>query len=153
MTKKILKKRVILIILVIVLSTVLASTGYGAYIKLNAMSSPALKLVISTNMSDNGTVQVNNMTFDQTTVSFMYKKGNSEVTFPDINVAAKKLNSEPISYWAAKPRPDTEGVYELMVVFIEGKEPIVNDTLFLPVRLTNYKGDILYKTTAFYQWT
>lgn len=142
-----------LIIALVILAMVLVATGYVAYNKLDALSSPALKLFVSANMA-NGTLEVTNITFEQTTVPVIYKKGNSIVAFPDISVSAKNLKSEPISYWAAESwdKDESESIYELTVVFIEGKEPMINDSLLLPVRLTNYNGEIIYKTTAFYDW-
>lgn len=153
MTKTILKRAKIVIALVI-LTTILVASGSALYQKVDGMSSPALKLTITTNISELGTAQVSNITFEQTSVPFVYKKGHSQVTFPDISVNAKSSNidAEPMSYWAAEPRPDDEGEYELMVIFMDGKEPKTNDTLFLPVRLTNFRGNIIYKTTAFYRW-
>ncbi|MDF1531712.1 MAG: hypothetical protein P1P72_05260 [ANME-2 cluster archaeon] len=155
MTKiTILLKKEAKIIVALILTVVLIASGYALYLKVDAMSSPALKMTISTNFSELGTPQVSNITFEQTTVPFIYKKGHSEVTFPDISVNAKTNNIEagPISYWAATPRPDDEGVYELTVLFMEGKEPKTDDMLLLPVRLTNFRGNIIYKTTAFYEW-
>ena len=156
MTKitKIILKRAKIVIALVVLTTILVASGSALYQKVDEMSSPALKLTITTNISELGTAQVSNMTFEQTSVPFIYKKGHSEVTFPDISVNAKSssIDAEPMSYWAAEPRPNDEGEYELMIVFMEDKEPKTNDTLFLPVRLTNFRGNIIFKTTAFYRW-
>lgn len=152
-TKTILKRAKIVIALVI-LTMILVASGSALYQKVDNMSSSALKLTITTNLSEVGTVRVSNIIFEQTSVPFIYKKGHSQVTFPDISVNAKNSNieAEPISYWAAEPRPNDEGEYELMVVFMKGKEPQTDDMLLLPVRLTNFRGNIIYKTTAFYEW-
>ncbi len=117
-------------------------------------SSPALKLVVTTGFDNNNTLKITNITFEQTTVPFFYKKVDSPTQFPEISVFVKsnKEQAESISYWSAIKRTNDEGSYTLTLTFRDGKAPKVNDTLILPVKLTDFKGRQIYRTTAFYGW-
>jgi hypothetical protein len=116
---------------------------------------PALKLVVTTGLDEKNTVKVTNITFEQTTVPFFYKRVDSPAQFPEINIFVKSNNeqAESMSYWAAVKRTNDDGVYTLTLTFRDGKEPKVNDTLILPIKLTDFKGKQIYRTTAFYGWS
>jgi len=117
-------------------------------------SKPALKLVVKTGLDNNGTVKVTNMTFEQTTVPFFYRRADVPAKYPDINAYVRydTINSEPKSYWSSVYRTDDEGLYTLILTFRNGKEPKLNDTLIISTKVTNFNGDIESKSTAFYGW-
>jgi hypothetical protein len=138
---------------IVVLLLVMSATLYMYSTKIE--SKPALDIIITTGFDENGTIKVTNMTFEQTSVPFFYKTTDNRAEFPEINVIARynSITSEPSSYWASyKYNPETEGKYILKVVFRTGKEPNVEDLLILPVKITDFRGNVIYKTTAFYGW-
>lgn len=117
------------------------------------LAKPALIMKVSTNLSEKGAVQVNNITFEQSSVVFFYKRADSIPSFPEIEVNARRnaLDSAPASYWASTPFKD-EGIYEVRLLFRDGNEPKQGDILILPLRIIGSTGVIMYKTTSFYMW-
>ena len=113
----------IILLLIMVASAVIIVNNTGITI-----SKPALKMTVTTGI-DNNTIKVTNMTFEQTTVPFYYKRVDSPAKFPEINVYARynEMTSEPASYWASVTRPRDEGTYSLTMIFRDGKEPNVGD--------------------------
>ena len=141
--------------LIIIAMIVISLIAIGLYINKDIFNpSPALKLSISTNVSPNGVIKINNVTFEQTTVPFFYKKADEIVEFPDVNAFAKSndVHAEQITYWASQVRKNDEGDYILTLVFRDGEEPNINDMLLIRLALTDIKGNTIYKTTAFYGW-
>ncbi len=138
---------------------VLISSASGYYLYQHAVETgfakPELILKVSTNLTDKGTPMVNNVTFEQSSVPFFYKRTDTPPDFPEIDVNARinKLNSAPASFWASIHHTG-EGVYTLRLFFRDGKEnePKKGDILILPIRITSHTGAIAYKTTAFYEW-
>lgn len=145
--KKILKYMVLLLIL--------SAAGYYLYQHALdfGLSKPALILKVSTNLTDKGTPRVNNVTFEQSSVPFFYKKADTPADFPEIDVNARinTLNSAPASFWASVKHKG-EGTYTLKVFFRDGKEPKKGDVLIMPIRIISHTGAVAYKTTAFYLW-
>ena len=140
---------------IIVVLLVLSVSGYYLYqhvVELG-LAKPALVLKVSTNLSEKGAVMVNNVTFEQSSVVFFYKRADSIPNFPEIEVNARRnaLDSAPASYWASTPFKD-EGIYELRLLFRDGNEPKKGDILILPIRIIGSTGVIMYKTTSFYEW-
>ena len=140
---------------IIVLLLIFSVSGYYLYqhgVELG-VAKPALVLKVSTNLSEKGAVQVNNITFEQSSVVFFYKRADSIPAFPEIEVNARRnaLDSAPASFWASTPYKD-EGVYELRLLFRDGNEPKQGDILIMPLRIVGSTGVIMYKTTSFYQW-
>lgn len=117
------------------------------------LAKPALVMKVSTNLSEKGAVQVNNITFEQSSVAFFYKRADSIPSFPEIEVNARRnaLDSAPASYWASTPYKD-EGIYELRLLFRDDNEPKPGDVLILPLRIIGSTGVPMYKTTSFYMW-
>ncbi len=117
------------------------------------MAKPTLVLTISTNLTQYDTPMVYNVTFEQSSVPFFYKRADSIPKFPEIDVNARinKLDSVPASYWASTYYKG-EGVYTLTLFFKDGNEPKEGDILILPIRITSPTGAIVYKTTAFWLW-
>lgn len=142
-------------IIIATLLVVLVTIGIFAYGEGLFESKPALKLKVTTGLDENESIKVTNITFEQIKVSFFYKRTDSQVKFPEINTYARAntINTEPSSFWASTPLLDDIGIYDLLVVFRDGKEPNVNDTSIMPIKITDHKGKIIYKTTAFYEWT
>jgi hypothetical protein len=146
------KKNIIYIIVVLLIFSV---SGYYLYQHGvdYGLAKPALILKVSTNLSEKGAVQVNNITFEQSSVLFFYKRADSIPAFPEIEVNARRnaLDSAPASFWASTPYKDV-GVYEVRLLFRDGNEPKSGDILILPLRIIGSTGVIMYKTTSFYQW-
>ena len=141
-----------LITIIIIAISVIA---FGLYINKDIFNpSPALKLSISTNLSTANTPRISNISFEQTTVPFFYKKGDTKVEFPDINafIKSNEAQSEQISFWASQVRKNDEDDYTLTLVFRDGEEPKTDDLLLIRLSLTDIKGRVIYKTTAFYGW-
>jgi len=117
------------------------------------LAKPALIMKVSTNLSEKGAVQVNNITFEQSSVVFFYKRADSIPSFPEIEVNARinALDTAPASYWASTPYND-EGIYELRLLFRDGNEPKQGDVLIIPLRIIGSTGVPMYKTTSFYMW-
>ncbi len=139
----------------IIVLLILSVSGYYLYqhaIEIG-LAKPALVLKVSTNLTSYGTPMINNVTFEQSSVPFFYKRTDTPAEFPEIDVNARinKLNSAPASYWASVHRKE-EGVYDLRLFFKDGNEPRKGDILIMPIRLTSHTGAIEYKTTAFYEW-
>jgi hypothetical protein len=147
------KKNAIYIIVVLLIISV---SGYYLYQHGQdyGLAKPALVLKVSTNLSQKGDVQVNNITFEQSSVVFFYKQADSIPAFPELEVNARlnALDSVPASFWASTPFNKDESVYELKLYFRDGNEPKTGDILILPVRIIGSTGVIMYKTTAFYMW-
>lgn len=140
---------------IIAVLLVLSVSGYYLYqhgVEFG-LAKPALIMKVSTNLSEKGAVQVNNITFEQSSVVFFYKRADSIPNFPEIEVNARRnaLDSAPASYWASTPFKD-EGIYEVRLLFRDGNEPKQGDILILPLRIIGSTGVIMYKTTSFYQW-
>jgi hypothetical protein len=147
------KKNIIYIIVVLLIFSV---SGYYLYQHGvdYGLAKPALILKVSTNLSEKGGVQVNNITFEQSSVVFFYKRADSIPAFPEIEVNARRnaLDSAPASFWASTPFNKDVGVYEVRLLFRDGNEPKSGDILILPLRIIGSTGVIMYKTTSFYQW-
>lgn len=147
------KKNVIYIIVVLLIFSV---SGYYLYQHGvdYGLAKPALILKISTNLSEeDGAPMVNNITFEQSSVVFFYKRADSIPSFPEIEVNARinMLDTSPASFWASTPYKE-EGVYELTLLFRDGNEPKPGDVLIIPLRIINIRGVPMYKTTSFYEW-
>jgi hypothetical protein len=98
---------------------------------------------------------INNVTFEQSSVPFFYKRVDSIPDFPEIDVNARinKLNSAPASYWASQRiNFEEKGTYTLRIFFRDGNEPKQGDVLIMPIRVVSHTGAIAYKTTAFWVW-
>ena len=140
---------------IIVVLLIFSVSGYYLYqhvVELG-LAKPALVLKVSTNLSEKGAVMINNVTFEQSSVVFFYKRADSIPSFPEIEVNARRnaLDSAPASFWASTPFKD-EGIYELRLLFRDGNEPKKGDILILPIRIIGSTGVIMYKTTSFYEW-
>ncbi len=134
---------------------ILSASGYYLYqhgIEAGLVK-PALILKVSTNLTDKGVPMVNNVTFEQSSIPFFYKRADSIPEFPEVDANARinTLAAAPASFWASAHRP-SEGVYSLRLFFRDGKEPKQGDVLIIPIRLVSRTGAIQYKTTAFYCW-
>jgi len=141
---------------IIILLLILSVSGYYLYqhgVELG-VAKPTLILKVSTNLSEKGAIQVNNVTFEQSSIVFFYKRADSIPSFPEIEVNARlnMLDAAPASYWASTPYTDEEGLYELKIYFRDGKEPKQGDILILPIRIIGSSAVVMYKTTAFYEW-
>lgn len=144
--------KIIWVIVLIIIGSVLIYTY-----ETNATfdSKPALKIVVTTNPDENDTIKILNMTFEQTTIPFFYKRIDSPASFPEISIMTRynTLNSEPMAFWSARPySPETEGSYALTITFRDGKEPKVGDILILSVKTIGYGERLIEKKTAFYEW-
>ncbi len=140
----------------IIILLILSISGYYVYrhsIELG-LAKPALVLKVSTNLSDMGLPMISNVTFEESSVPFFYKRADSIPQFPEVDANARinALASAPSSYWASAHRPK-EGVYSLRLLFRDKKEPKQGDVLIIPIRLVSTTGAIQYKTTAFYCWS
>ncbi|MCZ7399874.1 MAG: hypothetical protein O8C62_09425 [Candidatus Methanoperedens sp.] len=150
MDKKIYKYAAFIILLLL-----FSADGYYIYqhgVDLG-LEKPALILKVSTNLTDEGTPRVNNVTFEQSSVPFFYKTTDTAPNFPEIDVNARinNVDSIPASFWASVHYTG-EDTYTLKVFFKSGSEPKKGDILIMPIRITNYRGAVDYKTTAFYEW-
>ncbi|MCZ7355997.1 MAG: hypothetical protein O8C66_08440 [Candidatus Methanoperedens sp.] len=147
--KKILKYTVVVLL-------ILSVSGYYLYQHALdiGLEKPALVLTVSTNLTDKGTPIINNVTFEESSVMFFYKRADTPANFPEIDANARinKLAAIPASFWASIHRP-SEGVYTLRMFFRDGMEPKKGDVLIIPIRLVSHTGAIQYKTTAFYCWS
>lgn len=147
------KKNIIYIMVILLIFSV---SGYYLYQHAvdYGVTKPALIMKVSTNLSKNGAVQVNNITFEQSSVIFFYKRADSIPSFPEIEVNARinTLDSAPASFWASTPFDKEEGIYEVRLLFRDGNEPKKGDLLILPLRIIGSTGVIRYKTTSFYLW-
>jgi len=146
------KKNLIYIIIVLLIFSV---SGYYLYQHGvdYGLAKPALILKVSTNLSEKGSVQVNNITFEQSSIPFFYKRADSIASFPEIEINARinALDTAPASFWASTPYKN-EGVYELRLLFRDDNEPKQGDILIMPLRIIGSTGVIMYKTTSFYEW-
>jgi len=136
----------------LVLSLIIGVLAYSQRETLR--SYPALKVSVSTAINEStGFPTVTNATIEQTEVPFYYRRADSIPKFPEITIEAKAnaMMSEPIAYRSGVFRPE-EGNYTLMVTFYDGKEPKVNDTIILAIRLSDFRGSVVKKTTAFHLW-
>lgn len=150
MDKKIYKYAAIIILLLL-----FSVDGYYIYqhgVDLG-LEKPALILKVSTNLTDKGSLMVNNVTFEQSSVPFFYKTTDTAPDFPEIDVDARinTLDSPPASFWASVHYTG-EDIYTLKVFFRPGSEPKKGDILIMPIRITSHTGSIVFKTTAFYLW-
>jgi hypothetical protein len=141
----------------IVILLVLSVSGYYLYQHAiqYGLAKPALVLQVSMNITSKGTPMVNNVTFEQSSVPFFYKRVDSIPNFPEIDVNARinKLNAAPASYWASEHvNFNDKGTYTLRLFFRDGNEPKQGDVLILPIRIISHTGAVAYKTTAFYLW-
>lgn len=119
------------------------------------LTKPALKISISTGINTTTEIlEITNITFEQTNVSKMYRSVDSPVEFPDINVEAKidTVASAPISYWASARRINPQDKYELILTFREPYKPSSGDILILILKMNDFRGNLEYKSTAFYAW-
>ncbi|CAG0982394.1 hypothetical protein METP3_02161 [Methanosarcinales archaeon] len=141
---------------VIIALLVFSVAGYYLYQHATDMglAKPTLVLKISTNLSEKGAIQINNVTFVQSNVPVFYKRADTIPSFPEIEVNARlnALDSAPASFWASTPFDKEEGLYEVKIYFRDGKEPKTGDVLIMPIRIVGSTAVIMYKTTAFYEW-
>ncbi len=141
----------------IVVLLILSASGYYLYQHAiqYGLAKPALVLKVSLNITSMGTPMINNVTFEQSSVPFFYKRVDSVPNFPEIDVNARinKLSAAPASYWASEHvNFNDKGTYTLRVFFRDGNEPKQGDVLIMPIRIVSHTGAIAYKTTAFYLW-
>ena len=146
------RKKIIKYILVLLIFSV---SGYYLYqhgVELG-LAKPALVLKVSTNESAVGSPMINNVSFEQSSVAFFYKRADAIPEFPEIEVNARinKLDAAPASFWASE-HYDGVGTYTIRILFRDGNEPKQGDVLILPIRIIGTTGVPLYKTTAFYLW-
>ncbi|SNQ62291.1 hypothetical protein [Candidatus Methanoperedens nitratireducens] len=152
------KKRVVkLAKIAVVVLLVFSVSGYYLYQHAveYGLAKPALLLKVSMNLTSKGTPMVNNVTFEQSSVPFFYKRVDSVPDFPEIDANARinTINAAPASYWASQHvKFDEEGVYTLRLFFRDGSEPKQGDLLIMPIRVVSRTGTVAYKTTAFWQW-
>ena len=151
------KGKVRLAKMLIVVLLVLSVSGYYLYQHAldYGLSKPALLLRVSMNITETGAPMINNVTFEQSSVPFFYKRVDSVPDFPEIDVNARinNLNTAPASYWASQKVDFSDaGVYTLKMFFRDGKEPKKGDILIMPIRIASSTGTIAYKTTAFFVW-
>lgn len=135
---------------VIVVAGALVLSTQGEKLK----DSPAVKLTVTTELNESSDLpSVTNVTIEQTTVPFFYRKADTPPKFPEINIETKigALKNPPVGYRAGAFRP-VEGTYNLTIVFREGSEPKTGDLLIMAIRLSDFRGAIIKKTTAFYEW-
>ena len=146
------KKNITYIIIALLIFSVAGYYLYQHAIDMG-LAKPALVLKISTNLSEKGAIQINNVTFEQSSVPVFYKRADSIPTFPEIEVNARlnMLDSAPASFWASTPYKE-EGLYEVKLFFRDGKEPKKGDILILPIRIIGSTAVVMYKSTAFYEW-
>lgn len=119
------------------------------------LTKPALKIKISTDINESTkNLEVTNLAFEQTNVSKMFRSVDSPAEFPNIDVEAKSntIYSEPISYWASEKRTDVNKTYNFVLTFRDNSTVNVGDLLILSVRMSDFRGNLEYKTTAFYEW-
>jgi hypothetical protein len=140
---------------ILIVLLILSVSGYYIYkhgVEMG-LAKPALLLKVSINETEIGAPKINNVEIEPSSVVFFYKRTDSIVDFPeiDVNARANRLDSEPISYWAST-KYDRDGVYELKLMFRDGREPKKGDVLLMPIRVVGHRGVILFKTTAFYCW-
>ncbi len=152
------KKRIVrLSKIAVVVLLVFSVSGYYLYQHAieYGLAKPALLLKVSMNISSKGTPIINNVTFEQSSVPFFYKRVDSVPNFPEIDVNARinNLNSAPASYWASERiNFNDNGTYTLRLFFMDKKEPKQGDVLIMPIRVVSHTGAIAYKTTAFWVW-
>lgn len=117
------------------------------------IAKPELILSVSTNLTTDDIPYIYNATFEQSSIPFFYKRMDSPSDFPeiDVNVRLNTLNAAPSSFWASAHYTG-DNTYILKIFFKDGQEPKKGDVLIMPIRITNFKGSIDYKTTAFYEW-
>ncbi len=148
-------KKITVFIAVIVIALIIGAifVSFGKIGSMSNIGRPALKLTISTGVNESdGSPIVTNITFEQTQV--IYKGADAKVEFPDISVIARNgsLESVPVSYWAAQPRVEENKEYTFILTFRDFFIPRTGDILILTVRFTDFRGYILRKSTAFYEW-
>lgn len=145
-------------IFIAILLLVLSASAYYLYKDSSGigLTKPTLELKISTDLSD-GMPRITNITFEQSSVVFFYKATESIPKFPEIDVNARlnEFESGPSTYYASAPFDFSKinETYNIKLFFRDGKVPKQGDILILPIRITGYTGAVLYKTTAFYDWT
>lgn len=139
----------------VIVLLLLSASGYFIYANASeiGLAKPALILQVSTNFTEDGMPMINNLTIEQSTVPFFYKRADSIPEFPEIQVYARinAIAAPPASYWASVHFED-EGTYTLKILFRDGFEPKKGDVMILPVRVIGYTGKTYYKTTAFHVW-
>jgi len=130
------KKKIIYgFILILIIST----SGYYLYQHAVdiGLAKPALILKVATNQTEWGATNINNVTFEQSSVIFFYKRADTIPEFPSLEVNARlnELNAAPSSFWASTPykNDEKEGVYTLKILFRDGNEPKPGDVLILPI--------------------
>ncbi len=138
----------------------LFSTG-GYYIYQHGvdlgLEKPALVLKVSTNLTSEGIPRVNNVTFEQSSVPFFYKRTEIPPDFPEVEawVRINKLDSQWASLTASAHSQGENvnpGVYPLKLFFRDGMEPKKGDILFVSIFLISHTGAVVEKTTSFYCW-
>ncbi len=149
-------KKTTMAIAVIVIAITIGLYLYGNDIENRLhMNKPALKLTIATGLNETeGTEEITNVTFEQTTVPIYYRSADSPVQFPDIDVEAKNNTpvSAPVSYWLSSKRTSPNSTYTFMLTFREPYKPVTGELLILTLRMNDFRGFLEYKTTAFYAW-
>jgi hypothetical protein len=137
-------KKTIIIIMVLILAVI--ASIYAVSTKIE--TKPGLRLDVA--VED---YKVTNVTMEQLSLPFFYKQSSGKVVFPDISVNAKLngMESKPVSYWASESFKG-DGKYILTLTFEDASPPNATDILLLPIRVTDMRGHVIYKTTAFYEW-
>jgi hypothetical protein len=142
----------------LVIALIVFAVIIGIYSSISALniSKPALRLTIKTdtNTSEADKLEITNITFEQISVPIFYVSADSPPDFPDIDVEARinTITSSPISYWASKKRLGTNGTYDLTLTFRNNFKPGPGEMLILAIRMNDFRGNLEYKTTAFYGW-
>jgi hypothetical protein len=141
----------------VILLLVFSVSGYYLYQHAieYGLTKPALVLKVSMNVTSKGTPMINNVTFEQSSVPFFYKRVDTVPEFPEIDVNARinTLSSAPASYWSSQHvNLNEQGTYDLRLFFKDGNEPKQGDVVILPIRIISHTGAVAYKTTAFYLW-
>lgn len=148
-------RQIVKIVAVLALVILFAGAiGYFVYGNINTESRPSLKMTITTELNETTELPIiTNVTFEQSTVPFYYVKADTPPKFPDITVETKigAVKNPPAGYRVGAFRP-VEGTYNLTVTFMNGSEPKTGDLLILAIRLSDFRGVIIKKTTAFYDW-
>ena len=141
--------------IIIILLGIFSLGGYYLYQRSTdlGLTKPALIVTVFTNLTQDGIPGIYNATFEQSSIPFFYKRTDTSPEFPeiDVNVRLNALDSAPASFWASIHYTG-EDTYTFKVFFKDGKEPKKGDILIMPIRITNSRGYIDYKTTAFYAW-
>ena len=150
------KKTTVAMAIIIVVALIGAMYIFGDKVaKASYMTKPALKITVKTDIdtSKNDLIQITNMSFEQQNVPTFYRSADSPAKFPDIDVEAKSnFTSAPVSYWVSFERVSSTNTYEFLLTFRDPYVPKTGDLLILTIRMNDFRGNLEYKATAFYEW-